>query len=196
MVDALKKAGENTLFNEIFEEQLFLTLPGLTKEVKEICQEIGIADICSEEVVEEEVEEAISVHHLKSLKKEMESKWKCRNLINTDMRKSQKFITTLNLEACCIGIRILTYMIKCAGNMRRLYVGREECIMCALESGVHGPNHHETQAHMEICGGYEHLKQGRDLYKFEDKISYFQDALKLREETEIRKRKKSTRNKK
>ena len=56
------------LAKEIFEEQIFLNLPGLTKEVKDISAEIGIADICSEEVVEEEVVDAINIHHLKTLK--------------------------------------------------------------------------------------------------------------------------------
>ena len=106
-----------------------------------------------------------------------------------DLRMPQMFIKTANLEASCVGIRIKTYMIKCAGNMRRLYIGREECIMCALPPGEHGPNQIETQDHMETCVGYDRLKEGRDLLNFDDKISFFQDALKLREQSEVRMKK-------
>ena len=80
------------------------------------------------------------------------------------------FINTVNLEASCIGMRIKTCMIKCAGNMKKLYRGREECIMCALTHGEHGLNQMETQDNMEVCIGYKQFKQGRDLYRFEDKI--------------------------
>ena len=182
MVDDIRKLDQKTLAKQIFDEQLYLDLPGLLKEVKQICEEIGIADICKTEVVEEEIEEAITTHHLKALKKEMEDKEKCDELVNVDLRKPMSFLTTSKLESCCVGMRIKTKMIRCAGNMRRLYKGREECVMCLLPHGEQGPNQRETQIHMEICVGYDHLRFGRDLINFEDKIEYFKDALKLREE--------------
>ena len=55
--------------------------------------------------------------------------------------------------------------------------------------GVHGPNQIETQDHMEACVGYDRLKEGRELYNFDNNISFFQDALKLREQTEKRMKK-------
>ena len=51
----------------------------------------------------------------------MENRQKCKDIVNKDMRKPQKFIQTERLEEACIGMWIKTYMIKCAGNMRRLY---------------------------------------------------------------------------
>ena len=186
MVDAIRKLDEDTLAKEMFDEQIYLGLPGLTTEVQNICKQIGVSNICQEEVTKEEVEEAIRTHHLKALKIEMEPMKKCKDIKNTDMRKIQTFLTTSNLEESCIGMRIKTYMIKCAGNMSRLYRGREECIMCILKPSVQGPNQWETQDHMELCSGYEHLKIGRDLINFQDKISFFTDALKLREETVLK----------
>ena len=61
--------------------------------------------------------------------------------------------------------------------------------MCALPHGVHGPNQIETQDHMEVCVRYDRLKEGRDLHNFDDNISFFQDALKLREQSEVRMKK-------
>ena len=61
--------------------------------------------------------------------------------------------------------------------------------MRLLPTGKQGPNQRETQSHMEICVGYDHLRIGRDLINLEDKINFIKDALKLREEIVIKMRK-------
>ena len=178
-----------TLAKEIVQEQIYLGLPNLVTEVQEIWQKICILDMCTEDVTEDEFEDAITIHHLKVLKEDMDYKEKCRDLVNTDMRKPQKFIQNSRLEEACIGMRIQTYMIKCAGNIRRLYKGREECIMCAIAPDEQGPNQRETQEPMEICVGYKKLRSRRDLSCFQDKIHYFTEALKIRELDELQKKK-------
>ena len=61
--------------------------------------------------------------------------------------------------------------------------------MCILKLGVQGPNQYETQGHMELCSVYEYLRSGRHLYSFQDKISFFTDALKLRDEASLKMKK-------
>ena len=50
--------------------------PGLGQEVKEICQEIGLPDATSDmvSIEKEAVKDAILLHHLQYLKKEMKAK--------------------------------------------------------------------------------------------------------------------------
>ena len=44
---------------------------GLTKEVEEICQLVGLPNVCSQPLGRKEVEEAMVLHHLKEIKEEM-----------------------------------------------------------------------------------------------------------------------------
>ena len=138
------------------------------------------------------INEALENHHLKTIKEEMGDKVKYQNLKNEDVRKPQDFFEKLNIEECCIAMRIKCFMIDCAGNMRSRYKGREICMKCRLKPGVEGPNMRETQDHLQICEGYGFLREGRDLYSFKDKANYFQDLIKDREEMfrRIRKAKK------
>ena len=58
----------------------------MATEVTEICQRIGVADVCRERVTKAEVSEAITFHNLKALKDGMENSKKISELRNTDMR--------------------------------------------------------------------------------------------------------------
>ena len=53
----------------------------------------------------------------------------------------------------------------------------------------------ETQAHLQICEGYSHLTQNRDLLVLKDKVNYFQDLIKEREKEFIKIRKAKERSK-
>ena len=116
----------------------------------------------------------------------MGDKKKYQNIKNEDFRKPQDFMQDLNMEECCVAMRIKCYMIDCAGNMRSKYKGREVCLKCCLKPGVEGPDMRESQDHLEVCEGYKFLREGRDLYLFKDKVNYFQDLIKEREEMFIR----------
>ena len=176
---------------EVFNDQLEYELPGLVKEVKKICSELGIPDVTEHEVTKEEINDAIEIHHLKNLKEEMGDKEKYKEMKNQDLRKPQPFMKEMNLEQCAIAMRVKCFMINCAGNMRAHYRGREECVKCRPSQGVQGQGLRETQQHLEICEGYRSLRVGKDLEVFEDKVIYFQEVMKEREKTIKRTRKAS-----
>ena len=46
---------------------------------------------------------------------------------------------------------------------------------------MQGPGLRETQDHLEVCEGYWHLREGKDLDVFKDKVLYFQEVVKERE---------------
>ena len=85
-------------------------------------------------------------------------------------------------------------MIDCAGNMSARYRGREECLECKPRQGKEGPGMCKTQDHLEACDGYENLRNGKDLTCFKDKVKYFQEVVKEREDMmkRIRKAKKKS----
>ena len=103
----------------------------------------------------------------------MGEKVKCKDMKNEDLRKPEQFMKEVNLEQCAIAMRVKTYMINCAGNMRGRYRGREECGKCRLSPGVQGPGLRETQEHLEVCEGYKQV--------FKDKVLYFQEVIKEKE---------------
>ena len=189
LVAALRALKEDKLAKEVFIQQQELGLPGLIQEVKDICHKIGIDDISTQDITQEEMDDALEIHHLKTTKEEMGVKQKYSQIKNEDFRKTQKFMQELSLEECCIAMRIKCFMIDCVGNMRNRYRGREECLKCCLKPGVSGPNMRETQGHLELCEGYSHLRQGKDLYDFKHKVRYFQELTKEREEMFVKIRK-------
>ena len=93
-------------------------------------------------------------------------------------------------------MRVKCYMIDCAGNMRAKYRGREECLKCTPRQGREGPGMLETQEHLEVCAGYERFRTERDLSNFKDKVKYFIDVVKEKEEMIKRIRRAKMKNKK
>ena len=115
---------------------------------------------------------------------------------NEDTRKMQKFLEEMNLEECCVAMRVKCYMIDCSGNMRAKYRDREECLKCTPRQGREGPGMLETQKHLEVCAGYERFRTERDLSNFKDRVKYFIDVVKEKEEMIKRIRRAKIKNKK
>ena len=190
---ALRVLDDDVLAKEIFTDQRELGLPGLVEETQEICKTIGVKDISQEDISKDEIQDALEIHHLRTIKEEMGDKKKYQNIKIEDVKKPQDFLQDLNMEECCVAMRIKCFMIDCSGNMRSKYKGREVCLKCCLKPGVQGPDMRETQNHLELCESYTFLREGRDMYLFKDKVNYFKDLIKEREEmfTRIRKAKKN-----
>ena len=167
-------------------------MPGLVQEVKKICKTLGMEDVSHTEITKDEINDALEIHHMKNLREEMGDKIKYSEMNNIDTRKPQTFMKEMNLEECCVAMRIKCLMIDCAGNMRARYRGRETCLKCRLRPGVEGPNMRETQQHLEVCEGYVNLRQGRDMLNFTEKVKYFQELIVEREKMLKRFRKTKT----
>ena len=93
---------------------------------------------------------------------------------NEDIRKPHKILQEMNIVECSIAMRVICFMIDCPGNMRAEYKGREVCLKCKLKV-------RESQGHLEVCHGYREYRVGRDLANFRDKVAYFSDLIKERE---------------
>ena len=194
LVAALRKLDENTLAKQVFNDQLELGLPGLVKEVQVISKILNIQDISRIEVTREEIRDALEIHQMKTMREEMGDKAKYRIMKTEDTRKIHSCLKEMNLEECCMAMRIKCFMIDCAGNMAARYRGREECLLCRPRAGKEGPGMIETQDHLEVCEGYGHLRINKDFSNFKDKVKYFQEVVKEREDV-FKKIKKAKRKK-
>ena len=86
------------------------------------------------------------------------------------MRLPRPYLTNLNLSEARIAFRLETHMLDIASNMKQKYKGRMQCIACT--DGVE-----ESQEHIEVCGGYAHLRGVYDLYDMGDKARFYSKVM-------------------
>ena len=75
--------NEESYAKEILEEQMAMKWDGLSKEVTEICEKVGLRNACTVFVDRKTVTEAVMYSHLKVLKKEYSTE-KLRHLKDND----------------------------------------------------------------------------------------------------------------
>ena len=160
-------------------QQLDMNWPGLGQEVEAICKEIGLPNLCLEEVDSKEIKEAIFYNHMKELKKEMKRYGKLDDVSSGDFRSIQQYMKSYSLEFCRMAFRLRTKQLRCRVNMPKLYKDVLWCHSCSTGSDE-GPDGgsapHESQSHLERCVAYSHLRVGKDVeLVFEDKVKYFQE---------------------
>ena len=78
---------EKSLAKAIYEEQLLRDWPGLSTEVKNICEAIGIENINNKKVEKEAMEEAIFFHNYMEMKQELEKCSKLEDIKHDDFTK-------------------------------------------------------------------------------------------------------------
>ena len=117
---------EKSLAKEIYAEQLQHDWPGLNREVKEICENIGVKNINEEDVSKEEVEEGIYYHDYKELKIEV-SGYKKLEAIKND------YMNDKNIENSRMAFRIKSGMVnKIKVNFKGSYKENLTCEKCEI----------------------------------------------------------------
>ena len=99
-----EEGEESSYAREVLKEQLAMGWDGLTKEVIEICKEVGLPNACEVFVHRKEVVEAMLYSHLKTLKEEYSMK-KLKHLKNDDIRYMQSYMTMASLENARLELR-------------------------------------------------------------------------------------------
>ena len=178
---AIKMLEDDVLAKEVFNQQLEMNWPGLTKEAREICEAIGPPDVCTVEVTKQDIKEAVFYDHYNDLKKEVASFEKLDSIKNDDFRTAQDYMKNNCLEHCRMAFRLRTRQFVCRANMPRMYGGVLWCHNCstAADQGPDGGMAPvESQQHLERCKAYLHLHKGRDVENiFEDKVNFFMDVM-------------------
>ena len=72
--DTLHRRQEQNYARELLAEELAQGWPGITREVKAICRQMGLPDATEKYLYRKEVKEATPYHHLNIIKDEMEGK--------------------------------------------------------------------------------------------------------------------------
>ena len=115
--------GEESYAREVLREQLAMGWDGLTKEVVEICEEVGLPNACEEFVGREEVVEAMLYHNMKMLKEEYNMK-KLEHLQKEDLRYMKDYMTMASLENARVEFRFRAGMLDNRTNMGRRYTSK------------------------------------------------------------------------
>ena len=182
LILAIRRLGENTLAKGMFKQQVQEGWPGLTEEATEISKALRIPDVCREEVTKEEIKEAILNHHHAALKREMEGKEKCGDLLKVDLRQPQPYLASSCLAEARMGARVQLRMVRCPGNMPGLYRGRMECESCGPWRGVGEEAPVCTQEHLRSCRAYGFLQRKHSEMDtdFKTLTRYFMDLMWIR----------------
>ena len=125
LVKAIRQLEDNVLAKEVFDQQLEMGWPGLNKEATEICESIGLPDVCRKDVSKQAIQEAVFYDHYKELKQEVAS------FKNDDFRTAQPYMKQNCLEFCRMAFRLRTRQFICRTNMPRMYGGVLWCHNCS-----------------------------------------------------------------
>ena len=187
LILAIRQQGEDVLARQVLEEQVELGLPGLGREVTDICYQLGLEDICRgrpDRVTKELIKEQVFYHHLKHIKEDLNSlKEKGKELAMVDIRKPQEYLASCSLEEARMAFRVQNRMLDIPGDMPGRYLGREACEACLAwrredEQEEAAPT--VTREHLEECRGYAFLRAGKDLFVSSDWARYFLAVMRMR----------------
>ena len=149
---------EQSYAKEMLDEQLAMGWTGLTSEVEEICQKLGLPNACKQPVQRKQVIDHARLSNLKKLKNDMEGLSKMEEMKKEDLRKAQKYMSMVSLEDARLEFRWRTGMLDNRGCMRNKYSSKE-CPHC-LEGREQGVE--ETSLHWIYCSAYKELRHGLD----------------------------------
>ena len=179
-VNTLKNMPEQTLAKQIFNEQVRRGWPGLAREARELCQNLGLPDIVKEKIyklkLENLVKKGVLENHEEELKKEVDSKSKLEGIKNEDMKRKEYF-KQKSLEDTRMLFRIRTRMVELKANFKNKPAFRKDGWLCeGCQREV------ETNCHVMSCQAYEQVRQGLDLDSDKDLVQFFKKVMKIRME--------------
>ena len=183
---------KTVLARQVYERQLKLGLPGLAREVTDICEAISIPDINYNNVEKDKVEDHIFYSHYKDMKDIMKKSKKMEKIQHENFTVEQQYMNSKSVESSRTQLRIRLEMLETfKDNYRTKYrtLGRgEEDRDPGLLCGDCGESR-DSQSHCLLCPAWQETRQGLDLDCIGDVVIYFQRVLRGREEKQDRERK-------
>ena len=99
----------NSYVKQVLKKRLAFGWEGLTKEVIDCCQKVGLLNSCTEYIKREEVKEAVLISNMKVLKEEYKME-KLKHLQMDDLRYMQIYMANVSLEDSRLEFRYRTRM--------------------------------------------------------------------------------------
>ena len=193
LVRRIQQQDMSCLARRVYEQQLKLGLPGLAREVTEICQTISIQDVNFYRVQKDKIDEHIYYHHYKDLKEQLDSSKKMSSVKHEDFRTEQSYFNDKSVDRCRTKFRVRTEMCE---TYKDNYRSKYRTMARGEEDRDPGPQcgdcgqDRDTQSHCLVCPAWEEDRDRLDLSDIEDLVTYFQRVLRGREEKEKESRKR------
>jgi hypothetical protein len=168
----IKCLEEGSLAKIIYEEAESNSWPGLGKDVRQICLDIGIPDLNSNIMTKQDIRKAIQHSHYEHMMQLFEGSSKLHDIKEDDFRSMQLYFNDKNLESARTKFKIRTKMLdKIPGNFKNLYKNQENGLKCDLCPGE------MTQNHCLICPERLELRKDLDMKNLDDLVYYFGQIL-------------------
>ena len=118
----IKCLEEGSLAKIIYEEAELNSWPGLGKDVRQICLDIGIPDLNCNIMTKQDIKKAIQHSHYEHMMQLFEGSSKLHDIKEDDFRSMQLYFNDKNLESARTKFKIRTKMLEqIPGNCKNLY---------------------------------------------------------------------------
>ena len=178
-VNCLKLLPDSCLAKEIFNEQLVQGYPGLIREVKDICEKMGLPDISVQDIPKGQWKKIVRERCVKKYeewsREKMEGLKKCEKIMHDPFGR-KNYLENKSIPDSRMIFRIRTNMVELKANQKSNKKYKEEgweCDFCDEKS-------EETTTHVINCKGHEELRKGKDFENDNDLAEYFRQVLKAR----------------
>ena len=172
---------EEALARQIYRQAEENGWPGLGQEVREICQEIQIQDINIFNIDKKQLKTAIFEAHYQDMLNQFEHSKKLKDNKDDSFRGLPEYFHDRNLSNARMKFKIRTKMVENVPvNFKNRYRYTEiglNCVHCNVEL---------SQNHLVICPERSNMRQGLDMSKLDDLVTYFRRYLTETKQTEKR----------
>jgi hypothetical protein len=176
LLKRIRGQSQTTLSRKILDEQKDNDWPGLSTEVRDICEELGIPDLNVNEMTANHIKTAVIDHHDRNMMEEIAKSKKMMMHKNNDFSQVQNYLKGKSLDNCRMAFRIrceLVKNIKCNFKDKYRRRGGEDAWICdECES-----NEVQTQSHCLLCPRWEGIRSGLKLDDMEGLVTFFQRLL-------------------
>ena len=174
LLKRIKAQSPETLSRKIWEEQRKNNWPGLSAEVSDICRQLNIPDINDVDTTNGLIKKAIFDHHYSELKVQIANSKKMMLHKDDDFRQVQDYMKGKSVDNSRMAFRIRCEMVPdIKGNYKDKYrrKGGEEAFLGKDFLEI------ESQSHCVICPKWDNIRDGLQLMKMDDLVTFFKRLL-------------------
>ena len=175
LIHHIKNMENGTLAKQVYSEQMENGWPGLAKEVTVICKELDIEDInyssISKNRLQNVLKKACKAKDESDLKNKMCNKTEKLKEGNCEMKE---YMNLKSLSDVRNTFRVRTNMVEgFKGSFKNMFKHTDlDCVGCGLEI--------DYQAHSMVCPAYDDLREGLDMEKDQDLVTFFKKVMESR----------------
>ena len=176
-VHHVKNLSDTALAKQVWKEQIRNGWPGLAKEATKLCSELGIEDVnktkCSKGEWKKVVRTACKNKDMAEMLEGLKGKTKYEELKMGDC-EIKTYMGNKSLKQVRDIFRVRTHMVEgFKANFKNMYKGQDtNCDACRQAS--------DSQCHALVCKAYDDLREGMDINKDADLVTFFKKVMERR----------------